>query len=265
MEIAGKTVVITGGASGIGAGLARRFTRDGAAAVVIADVDREGVQAVGKEIGALSVMCDVSREDDVFSLVETAERERGPVDLFCSNAGIGTAGGVDVSDDAWRRIIDINLMAHIYAARACIPRMADRGGGYLLQTASAAGLLTQLGSAPYTVTKHAAVALAEWMSIAYAGLGIKVSALCPQAVRTKMTARGGSVAAVDGMLEPEDVADAVVEGLRDERFLILPHPDVATYVKRKAEDRDRWLRGMRRLQERFPQLAQAAQGAFRRT
>lgn len=261
MDIAGKTVVVTGGASGIGAGLAQRFATEGAAHVVVADIDEDGARAVAEEVGGVAVRCDVSQEPDVVSLVERAERE-GPIDLFCSNAGIGIGGGVDVADDAWQRIWSINVMAHIYAARACVPRMATRGGGYLLQTASAAGLLTQLGSAPYAVTKHAAVALAEWMSIAYAQLGITVSVLCPQAVRTKMTAGGGSVAAVDGMLEPSDVADEVVRGLRDERFLILPHPQVAEYVKRKADDHDRWLRGMRRLQERFEGVADAALGSL---
>lgn len=255
MELEGKIAVVTGGASGIGAALARRFAAEGAKSVVVADVDEEGARAVADDIGATAVRCDVSRESDIVALVDTAEDAHGPIDLFCSNAGIGAGGGVEAADSAWQRIISINLLAHIWAARALVPRMAERGSGYLLNTASAAGLLTQLGSAPYAVTKHAAVALAEWMAITYRDLGIKVSVLCPQAVRTKMTARGAGVASVDGVLEPEDVAEVVVQGLRDERFLILPHAQVAEYMRRKAHDPDRWLSGMRRLQSRFPDLA----------
>jgi NAD(P)-dependent dehydrogenase (short-subunit alcohol dehydrogenase family) len=262
MDIAGKVVVVTGAASGIGAALARRFVADGAKAVVCADVQEAPLRAVAGEIAGLAVPTDVSREADIVALVDTAEREAGPIDLLCSNAGIGIMGGVEVADDEWRRIIDINLMAHIWAARAVVPRMVERGGGYLLQTASAAGLLTQLGSAPYAVTKHAAVALAEWLAVTYGDLGIKVSVLCPQAVRTNMTARGAGVAGVDGMLEPEDVAEAVVQGLRDERFLILPHPQVAEYLRRKTGDYDRWLNGMRRLQSRYPDQAAAARDAL---
>jgi NAD(P)-dependent dehydrogenase (short-subunit alcohol dehydrogenase family) len=245
METAGAHVVVTGAASGIGAALASRFEREGARAVVRADVQPAD--------GVLS--CDVTKEADLVALVDGAEARHGAIDLFCSNAGIlGGFGFLDVSDDEWRRTIDVNVMAHIWAARHLVPRMIERGGGYLLHTASAAGLLTQIGAAPYAVTKHAAVAFAEWLAITYGDAGVKVSVLCPQAVRTGMTAgtESGGVAGVDGMLEPEAVADAVVEGLAAERFLILPHPQVAEYFRRKATDYDRWLAGMRRLQGRFP-------------
>jgi NAD(P)-dependent dehydrogenase (short-subunit alcohol dehydrogenase family) len=190
----------------------------------------------------------------VARLIEETEVQFGPIDLFCSNAGIVVPGGEDVLDDDWQRSIDVNVMAHVYAARELVPRMIERGGGYLLQTASAAGLLTQIGSAPYAVTKHAAVAFAEWLAITYGARGIKVSVLAPQAVRTAMTAGvpDGGVAGVDGMLEPETVADAVVRGLANEHFLILPHPTVLEYFRRKASDYDRWLHGMQRLQARFP-------------
>jgi NAD(P)-dependent dehydrogenase (short-subunit alcohol dehydrogenase family) len=190
----------------------------------------------------------------VAALVDAVEAEHGPIDLFCSNAGIAIPGGVEAPLDAWTRSIDVNLMAHIHAARALVPRMLERGGGYLLQTASAAGLLTQLGSAPYAVSKHAAIAFAEFLAITYGDRGLKVSVLAPQAVRTAMTAGtpGGGVAGVDGMLEPDDVAGVVVEGLDAERFLILPHPQVLDYFRRKASDYDRWLAGMRRLQTRYP-------------
>jgi NAD(P)-dependent dehydrogenase (short-subunit alcohol dehydrogenase family) len=249
MLIEGKHVVVTGAASGIGAALATRFQAEGARAVVGADVHTDGIPV------ADAVQCDVTSDDDLRGLIDGAESRNGPIDLFCSNAGVlGGFGAIELSDDEWRRVIDVNLMAHIRAARHLVPRMLDRGEGYLLQTASAAGLLTQIGLAPYSVTKHGAVAFAEWLSITYGERGIKVSVLCPQAVRTGMTAgtESGGVAGVDGMLEPEAVADAVVSGLATECFLILPHPEVAEYFRRKASDYDRWLAGMRRLQSRFP-------------
>jgi NAD(P)-dependent dehydrogenase (short-subunit alcohol dehydrogenase family) len=253
MKLAGRHAVVTGGASGIGRALARRFSAEGAKAVVVADLDGDGAGQVASEIGGLGLAVDVTDFEQVRSLVERAEQQNGPIDLFCSNAGIAIPGGVEVPDDAWQRIWDVNLMAHVYAARAVLPGMIARGEGYLLNTASAAGLLTQIGSAPYAVTKHAAVALAEWLSITHGEQGIKVSVLCPQAVRTAMTAdvEGGGVAGVDGMLEPDELADSVIEGLADERFLILPHPIVLTYMQRKAGDYDRWLAGMRKLLSRF--------------
>ncbi len=256
MKLGGKHVVVTGGASGIGRALCRRFVAEGARAVVVADLDAAGAGAVADELGdlGLGLDVDVSDESQVVSLVESAERANGPIDLFCSNAGISIHGGVEVENADWQKILDVNLMAHIYAARAVLPSMTSRGEGYLLNTASAAGLLSQIGSAPYAVTKHAAVALAEWLSITYGDRGIVVSVLCPQGVRTAMTADmdEGGVAGIDGMLEPEDVAQVVVEGIDEERFLILPHPTVLGYVQRKASNYDRWLAGMRRLAERFP-------------
>lgn len=251
MEIRDKVTVVTGGASGIGEALCRRFAKEGAKAVVVADIDEQGARAVAQEIGGLSVRCDVRREEDVVHLVEKTEEQCGPIDLFCANAGIIVLGSVDVPAEDWQRIWEVNVMSHVYAAKAVIPRMIARGGGYLLHTASAAGLLSQIGSAPYSVTKHAAVGLAENLAITYGDQGIKVSVLCPQAVRTAMTRQGGGVAAVDGMIEADQVADDVVRALAEERFLILPHPEVQTYMERKVADYDRWLSGMRRLQRRF--------------
>jgi NAD(P)-dependent dehydrogenase (short-subunit alcohol dehydrogenase family) len=254
VKLEGKCAVVTGGANGIGAALAKRFVAEGARGVVVADVDDAALAGVAAEIGALAVRCDVTVEADVVGLVHEAEDHFGPIDLFCSNAGIAIPGGVETPDALWQRSLDVNLMAHVYAARALVGPMTSRGGGYLLQTASAAGLLTQLGSATYSVTKHAVVALAEWLAITHGAQGLKVSVLCPQAVRTNMTAGvpGGGVAGVDGMLEPDDVAAAAVAGLAEERFLILPHPQVRDYLQRKTADYDRWLAGMRRLLARFP-------------
>ena len=258
MEIRDKVVVVTGAASGIGRGLALRFAEEGARAVVAADFDGPGAVAVADEIraagGAAEAMTvDVAADAEVAALIDGIEAEIGTIDLFCSNAGILVIGGQELPDDEWRRIIDVNLMGHVYAARHLVPRMLERGGGYLLHTCSAAGLLTQIGSAPYSVTKHAALSFAEWLAITYGDRGLKVSALCPQAVASKMTMGidGGGVAGVDGMLTPEQVAASVVEGLADERFLILPHPEVLEYFRRKTADYDRWLAGMRRLQARF--------------
>jgi NAD(P)-dependent dehydrogenase (short-subunit alcohol dehydrogenase family) len=235
MKLTGKVAVVTGGASGIGRALCRRFTAEGARGVVVADVDSAGAERVAHEIGGLAVRTDVSREGDIINLVERATAAFGAIDLFCSNAGIAMEGGVETRDSDWQRIWGVNFMAHVYAARAVLPGMLARGEGYLLQTASAAGLLTQVGSAPYAVTKHAAVSLAEWLSVTYGDRGIRVSCLCPQGVRTNM-------------LEPEQVAESVVAGLAEERFLILPHAEVGQYLRRKADDYDRWLRGMRRMQ-----------------
>lgn len=266
MDLADKIAVVTGGASGIGAALCRRFAAEGAAGVAVADVDAEGCAAVAAEltaggVRAVGVCTDVATERAVVSLVDQATGELGPIDLFCANAGVAVSGGVEVPDDEWQHIWSVNVMGHVYAARAVLPRMVARGGGYFLTTASAAGLLTNLGSAPYSVTKHAAVALAEWLSITHGHQGIVVSCLCPQGVRTPMLlggltagdVAGSSVLASGPMLEPEAVADAVVDGLRDERFLILPHPEVAAYARHRAEDPERWLRGMRRLWDQVRQ------------
>jgi len=247
MTLNGKVTVVTGAASGIGRGIAHRFAQEGAK-VVCADIDEAGVNTVAEEIDGLAVATNVRVESDIQALVRAAEEAYGEIDLFFSNAGIGTRGGVEVTDDAWQRIWEINVMSHVYAARTVLPKMIERGHGYICSTASAAGLLTQIGSAPYAVTKHAAVALAEWIAVTHGDQGIRVSVLCPQAVRSKMTAGGGGVASVDGMLEPEDVAEAVVQTIESERFLILPHPEVTTYMQRKTSDYDRWLGGMRRLQ-----------------
>ncbi len=248
MQLENTTTVITGAASGIGRGIARRFAAEGAR-VVCADLDGDGVHAVAEEIGGIAVPTNVALESDIVTLIDRAEEAYGPIDLFFSNAGIGTRGGAEVADEAWQRIWEINVMSHVFAARHMVPRWTQRGGGYFCSTASAAGLLTQIGSAPYAVTKHAAVAFAEWISVTHGDQGIKVSVLCPQAVRSKMTAGNeDGVASVDGMIEPEDVAEAVVQAIDQETFLILPHPQVLTYMQRKTSDYDRWLGGMRRLQ-----------------
>ena len=258
MKVADKVVVVTGAASGIGKELCLRFAKEGARAVVCSDIDEAGTQVTADEIAALGTnaqtlvkICNVAVESEVVALAEAAISAYGQIDLFCSNAGIFTPGGENVSNDEWTRIWDINVMAHIYASRAVLPGMLERGEGYLLNTASAAGLLSQVGSAPYAVTKHAAVGFAEWLSITYGHSGIKVSVLCPQAVKTAMTAQDGGVAALDGMLEPAQLADTVIETLDEERFLVLPHPEVLTYMRRKTDDYDRWLGGMRRLNDRF--------------
>lgn len=253
MQLKDKVAVVTGGASGIGRALCRRFAAEGARGVVVADLDAEGASRVAAEIGALAVLTDVAVEPDIVHLVERATATFGPINLFCSNAGISVAGGESVSDEDWQRIWEINFLSHVYVARAVIPAMLARGEGYLLQTASAAGLLSQIGSAPYSVTKHAAVAFAEWLAITYGDAGIRVSCLCPQGVRTNLLKGAGSEIfdfLRETALEPEQVAESVVQGLAEERFLILPHPEVAEYFRRKAEDYDRWLRGMRRLQAR---------------
>ncbi|HKY06412.1 MAG TPA: SDR family oxidoreductase [Blastocatellia bacterium] len=255
MELKDKVVIVTGGANGIGRALCRRFGREGARGVVVADRDDEGARLVAQEIGGLAVAVDVRRQSDIEKAVNGAEERFGPVDLFCSNAGIATDGGPEVSDEDWQQIWEINFMAHVYAARVVLPRMLKRGEGYLLQTASAAGLLSQIGSAPYSVTKHAAVSFAEWLAITYGERGIKVSCLCPQGVRTRMLeeAEKGEFLR-EGALEPEEVARVVVEALAEERFLVLPHPEVAEYFQRKASDYDRWIRGMQRLQRHIEGL-----------
>jgi NAD(P)-dependent dehydrogenase (short-subunit alcohol dehydrogenase family) len=252
MELKDRIIVITGAASGIGRALAVRFKAEGAKLIVCADRDASGCKATAEMVGGVAFTTDVSREADIQSLIETVEADHGPIDLFCSNAGIGVGGGAETPNDAWQRIWDINVMAHVWAARHLVPRMAARGGGYLLNTASAAGLLSQIGSAPYAVTKHAAVGLAEWLSITHGDQGIKVSVLCPQAVRTAMTAGNpDGVASIDGMMEPEVLAESVVRGIEAEAFLILPHPEVLQYMRNKTDNYGRWLGGMRKLNRRF--------------
>jgi NAD(P)-dependent dehydrogenase (short-subunit alcohol dehydrogenase family) len=252
MQVKDRIVVVTGAASGIGRALAQRFHQEGAKLVVCADINADGVKATAAGIGGVAFVTNVAKEEDIQTLIETVERDHGPIDLFCSNAGIGYGGGAEVSNERWQRIWDINVMAHVWAARHVVPKMIARGGGYLLNTASAAGLLSQIGSAPYAVTKHAAVALAEWLAITHGDDGIKVSVLCPQAVRTAMTAGNeAGVASVDGMLEPEDAAEACVRAIEAETFLVLPHPQVLEYMRRKTGDYDRWIGGMRKLGRRY--------------
>ena len=254
MELADRSVVITGAGSGIGAALARRFAAEGPKALVLADINREGVEAVAQEVGGLAVETDVGREEDVKALIARADEVGGPIDVFFSNAGIGGAhGGPEVPDEVWERAWRVNVMAHIWAARALLPEMVQRGDGYLLSTASAAGILTEVGTQVYSVTKHAAVSVAEWLWINYGDAGIKVSCLCPLGVRTPMLegaleeSTSGAALLRDELLEPDDVAEAVVEAIRDERFLIFPHPQVAKYMAFKAGDNERWLAGMRRM------------------
>ncbi len=248
MELKNKIVVVTGAASGIGRAMAILFAQEGAKSVICSDVNQDGAAATAADCGGVAIAADVSKENDIKALIDKVESDIGPIDLFCSNAGISLAGGVEVPDEQWQRIWEINVMSHVWAARHLVPLMSARGGGYLLNTSSAAGLLNQIGSAPYGVTKHAAVGLAEWLSLTYGDQGIKVSVLCPQAVRTEMT-RGmeNHVAAIDGMLEPEDAAEACVETIRNETFLVLPHKNVLDYIRLKTENYDRWLGGMRKL------------------
>ena len=250
MRLTNAVVIVTGGGNGIGRALCRRFAVEAPKAIVVADTDLAGAERVAEEIGGTALRTDVSRDDDVQRLVATAIERHGAIDLFCSNAGIAVDGGAETPTSEWQRCWDVNVMAHVFAARAVLPSMLARGSGYLLQTVSAAGLLTHPQSATYAVTKHASLAFAEWLSMTYGDRGIGVSALCPQGVRTDMLQRasaGGRTFLLDTALEPAQVAEEVVKGLADERFLILPHPEVAEYFRRKAADYDRWLRGMRRL------------------
>jgi NAD(P)-dependent dehydrogenase (short-subunit alcohol dehydrogenase family) len=253
MQLRDKVVVVTGGGGGIGRGMCLRFAAEGAKAIVVADRDEAAARKVADEVKGLAVVTDSGVEADIVRLVKAATDKYGAIDLFCSNAGIMVRGGIEAPDAEWQRIWEVNLMAHVWTARAVLPAMVARGQGYLLQTASAAGLLSQVGSAPYAVTKHAAVAFAEWLSITYGDSGIKVSCLCPLGVRTEMLRSAtGHIAEVlrETALDPEAVAAAVVAGLDKEQFLILPHPEVVEYMHRKGSDYDRWIRGMRRIQEK---------------
>ncbi|MGA8113651.1 MAG: SDR family oxidoreductase [Actinocatenispora sp.] len=258
MRVAGQVVVVTGAAGGIGTALARRFAAEGAAAVCVSD--RDGAESLAEQLRAagtraLSVPADVGVEAQVRDLVETTESQLGPIGLFCANAGVASGAGLEATDADWAAAWSVNVLAHVYAARAVLPGMLARGGGHLLHTCSAAGLLSAPGDAPYTVTKHAAVGFAEWLALQYGNAGIGVSALCPQGVDTPMLTDGlqdGNpaarfVAASGRILDPAEVADAVVEGLAAGRFLILPHPEVAEYQRRKADDPDRWLAGIRKV------------------
>jgi len=254
MELAGRHVVVTGGAGGIGRALVRRFAQEGARALVVADLEIDASRAIAAEVDGLAVQLDAGSEDSVKRLIAAATEANGPIDVFFSNAGVpGGMGGPETQDALWDEAWRVNVMAHVWASRALLPEMLERGEGYLINTASAAGLLTQVSSLVYSVTKHAAVSLAEWMSIEYADRGVRVSCLCPQGVRTQMLdlamedPAGAAALTSGGFIEPEDVADAVVDGMRDERFLILPHENVAGFLELKGADTERWLKGMRRL------------------
>lgn len=257
MELRDKIVVVTGGASGIGKAMCERFAAEGAATVVVADRNEEHAGLVADSIKGLAIGVDVSDRAAVVAMVRRVEDEVGPIDLFCSNAGITGGGDIDTPIEIWDTLWQVNVMAHVHAAHAVLPSMIARGSGYLLNTASAAGLLMALGDAPYSVTKHAAVAFAEYLAVTYAAKGIRVSCLCPQWVRTPMlTGAIGSVEGssdnaafqrIGGIIEPEDVAGVVVEALAEERFLILPHPEVGKYMSRRGDDHERWLNGMRKL------------------
>jgi NAD(P)-dependent dehydrogenase (short-subunit alcohol dehydrogenase family) len=254
MEMAGKVAIVTGGGSGIGAALARRLAADGARGVVVADIDLRRAQAVASAIGpqALALACDVSRETDIQALVTATRARFGQVDAFMSNAGIiGRRGGMELEDTLWDKMWEIHVMAHVWAARAVIPEMVARGEGAFVVTASAAGLLNIVESAPYGVTKHAAVGLSEWLRMAYGRQGVNVVCLCPQAVDTEMTRGGAGSAGLNGVLPPEKVAEEVMQALRAGRFLALPHPEVAEYIQAKASQYDRWLGGMQKLYAQF--------------
>ena len=255
MKLKDKICVVTGGAHGIGRALCLRFAQEGAR-LVVADRDGQGASAVAALVQGTAATCDVSREPEIAALVQSALAQHGRVDLFVSNAGIVASGGAEASDAEWLRSWNVNLMAHVWAARHLLPSMRARKEGYLLATASAAGLLTSIGSAPYAVTKHAAVAFAEWLSITHGDEGIRVSCLCPQGVDTDLLAQvsgepgGRAIRAAGAVLSPERVAEVTVQGLADERFLILPHPEVATYLQRRVQDHERWLASMRGLQRK---------------
>jgi NAD(P)-dependent dehydrogenase (short-subunit alcohol dehydrogenase family) len=248
MDIRGKVAIVTGGASGIGAGLAKRFVAEGARGVVLADVNLERAQGVARDIGAVAMKCDVSLEADIQELVAATRKQFGQVDIYMSNAGIlGKPGGIELEDALWDKMWQIHGMAHVWAARAVVPEMVARGEGYFVVTASAAGLLNIVESAPYGVTKHASVAFAEWLRMAYGRRGVRVSCLCPQSVESDMTKDGAGSAGLDGVLTAAQVAEDVVRVMREETFLVLPHPEVAKYFQAKGQDYDRWLGGMQKL------------------
>ncbi len=262
MRLEGKVAVVTGGAHGIGRALARRFKAEGARMVVVVDQDLDGANVVASEIDGVGMGADVALEEHIVRVTDETEREFGRIDLFCSNAGIhceDPTTAASTSNDVWNRMWSVNVMAHVYAARAALPAMLERGEGYFLNTVSAAGVLSHPNSAPYATTKHAALGFAESLAIAHGDEGIKVSVICPQAVRTAMlgdldggAGQGdGGVQGLDGVLEPEDVAQSTIEALEEERFLVLPHSEVLEYMRRKTSDYDRWLKGMRRLRARF--------------
>lgn len=258
MELKDKVVVVTGGGNGIGKALCERFAKEGARHVAVADLEESAAQDVAATIGGKAYTVNVRDEDQVAALVRDVEAEQGHIDLFCSNAGIIATDGppwyaTSAANETWQAMWEIHVMSHVYAARACLPRMIERGEGYFLNTASAAGLLNQVGDAAYSTTKHAAVGFAEALAITHGDDGVRVSCLCPQAVATRMIGaiEDGGTAGVDGVITPQDVAGSVIAGIAEERFLILPHPEVATYRERKTSDYDRWIGGMRKLRRKF--------------
>lgn len=254
MNVKDKNIVVTGAGSGIGKCMAEQFIRAGAKHVIAADIDETQARQTSEEFKCTAATVDVSNDSEIGKLISDTETRFGPIDLFCSNAGVAMGSSESAPNNEWQMAWDVNVMSHVYAARHLVPRMIERGGGYFLNTASAAGLLNQIGGAAYGVTKHAAVGFGEWLALTYKHEGIKVSMLCPQAVRTPMTmtaskTRGAGVeaAAQNGMMEPQDVAISALRGLEEETFLILPHPEVETYMQRKTSDYDRWIGGMNRL------------------
>lgn len=253
MDVKDKTIVVTGAAHGIGAALCRRFVREQAARVVVSDINQEAAESLASEIGAVAIACDVSSEDDIQNLIRQTESQCGPIDVFFSNAGITVKGGIETCNDDWQTMWDVNVMSRLFAARAVIPGMLERGSGYLLHTASGAGLLTEIGSASYSATKHADVALAEWLAVTYGRQGIAVSTVCPLGVKTDFLDEEDPIHQFLHMnaVTVDDVAEAVIQGMKEEQFLILPHPDVAEYVTMKADNHDRYIRGFQRLKQKL--------------
>jgi NAD(P)-dependent dehydrogenase (short-subunit alcohol dehydrogenase family) len=255
MQLKDKLIVVTGAGSGIGRSLVKKFIAAGARTVIAADINADAARQTAEELGCVPMTADVAREEDVLRLIDDTERKFGPIDLYCNNAGVAMGASEQSPTEEWQKIWEINVMAHVFSARHLVPRMIARGGGHFLNTASAAGLLNQIGGAAYGTTKHAAVGFAEWLALTYAHQGIKVSLLCPQAVRTAMTADtedpATRAASTDGMMEPDELADIAVEHLARDAFLILTHDEVKGYMQRKASDYDRWIGGMNRLAQKL--------------
>jgi NAD(P)-dependent dehydrogenase (short-subunit alcohol dehydrogenase family) len=255
MQLKDKIIVVTGAGNGIGKALVKRFCTGGARAVVAVDINAAAARETAAEFGCIAMFADVAKEDSVIRIIEDTEQDIGPIDMYCNNAGVAVGASEQSPNAEWQFIWEVNVMSHVYSARHLVPRMIQRGGGYFLNTASAAGLLNQIGGAAYGTTKHAAVGFAEWLALTYRHQGIKVSMLCPQAVRTAMTAntedQSTMAASSDGMMEPDQLADIVVEHLSRDAFLILTHEEVKVYMQRKSSDYDRWIAGMNRLQQKL--------------
>ena len=262
MKVENKRVIITGSANGIGSSLARAFSERNVQSMILVDLDESNNSTLAKKVGGTAYKADVGNENEIIKLVDYAKQKMGGIDIFCSNAGISGAGGLlSTSNEDWNNIWNIKVMSHINAAKHALPMMLEQGSGYFMNTASAAGLLTQLGAAGYSVTKSAAVSFAEWLKITYGERGIGVSCLCPQGVRTPMVEDApeivGSLVSIDGLLEPDVVANEVIECIEKDQFLVTPHPEVLEYMKIKASDPDRWITGMqsltKQLIESFPE------------